>query len=86
MDENPEGQQVEDPNLRKCAICTKSIPERPYQAKSARACSPGCAKTLAAREHPEDIGPISVRRGEHYWRDRLAQESSEKPPPTGEKT
>lgn len=53
MDENPEGQQVEDPNLRKCAICTKSIPERPYQAKSVRACSPNCAKLLAVREHPD---------------------------------
>ena len=55
MDENQEMQQakVEDPNLRKCVICTKAIPERPYQAKSVRTCSPGCAKRLAVQEHPD---------------------------------
>ncbi len=39
--------------LRDCEICGKPVLARPYQADSARACSPVCAHTLAAREHPE---------------------------------
>jgi len=70
-----------DTNL--CAVCCNPIPSRPYQAKTARACSPTCAKSLAASEHPEDVGPLTARRGENYWRDRLA---SKKPTPPGEKT
>jgi len=67
-----------------CAVCGHMIPPRPYQAKTARTCSPVCAKTLAVREHPEDV---DVRRGSGhsgYWRKRLAEES-EKPTPIGEK-
>lgn len=59
MDEHPE-QQTEE-NLRKCAICNRGIPERPYQAQSVRTCSPGCAKLLAVREHP-DIGDAHQER------------------------
>jgi len=37
-----------------CAICELPIPARPYQdPATVRACSPGCAQALAAREHPE---------------------------------
>jgi hypothetical protein len=64
MDEHPE-QQTEE-NLRKCAICNRGIPERPYQAQSVRTCSPGCAKLLAVREHPD------IDSGSHAsWRRKL---------------
>lgn len=53
MNEIPAEPQADDPNLRKCAVCNLPIPERPYQAKSARVCSPSCAKLLAVREHPD---------------------------------
>jgi hypothetical protein len=39
--------------LRDCAICGQPVISRPYQAKTARTCSPMCAHTLAAREHPD---------------------------------
>ena len=68
-----------------CAVCGRPVPARPYQAHTARACSPTCAKALAAREHPE---AVEVRRGighSGYWRKRLAKERSEKPAPIGEK-
>jgi hypothetical protein len=48
---------------RRCEVCEKSIPPRPYQASTVRACSPTCAKVLAASEHP-DIDPS--------WRSRRA--------------
>jgi hypothetical protein len=41
--------------LRPCVICEGPVFARPYQANSARTCSPTCAKTLAAQEHPELI-------------------------------
>ena len=70
-------------SLRNCAVCNNPVPARPYQAITARTCSPGCAKALAASEHPEEVRATS-RRGENYWRDQLAKENSEKPTPTGE--
>ena len=42
-----------DENLRKCAICNQPILVRPYQAKTVRTCSPGCARRLAVQEHPD---------------------------------
>ena len=39
--------------LRDCAVCTQPVFARPYQAMSARTCSPVCAHMLATREHPE---------------------------------
>lgn len=39
--------------LRDCAICGKPVMAKQYQADSARTCSPVCAHTLAAREHPD---------------------------------
>ena len=39
--------------LRDCAVCGQPVTAKPYQAITARACSPVCAHTLAAREHPE---------------------------------
>jgi len=39
--------------LRACAVCGNPVTAKPYQDNSARACSPSCAHTLAAREHPE---------------------------------
>jgi hypothetical protein len=39
--------------LRACAVCDKPVVAKPYQANSARACSPICAHILAVREHPE---------------------------------
>ena len=56
--------------LRDCAVCGQPVVSRPYQAITARTCSPVCAHTLAMREHPElervsdrDIGQPS-RDGE----------------------
>jgi hypothetical protein len=42
--------------LRDCAVCGKPVMSKPYQAESARTCSPMCAQALAVREHP-DIKP-----------------------------
>ncbi len=60
--------------LRNCAICGNPVTHRKYQDDSARVCSPGCAKTLAVREHP-DIEPSTRKRlapgAPGYWRDRL---------------
>ena len=39
--------------IRDCAVCGKPVIARPLQANSARACSPGCARMLAMREHPD---------------------------------
>ena len=39
--------------LRDCAICARPVMAKPYQADSARTCSPVCAHTLAMREHPD---------------------------------
>lgn len=39
--------------IRDCVICGLAIMKRPYQANSARACAPVCARTLAVREHPD---------------------------------
>ena len=36
-----------------CLVCEKPIPVRPYQAATARACSPTCAHALAVWEHPD---------------------------------
>ena len=36
-----------------CAVCNEVIPTRSYQSSTVRTCSPGCAKELAHREHPE---------------------------------
>jgi hypothetical protein len=49
----------------KCAVCGKGIPRRPYQSKSVRACSPGCAKLLAVSEHPD----IETRSS--HWKHKL---------------
>lgn len=46
--------------LRDCAVCGKPVFARPYQANFVRACSPVCAHTLAAREHPE-LEPVPDR-------------------------
>lgn len=46
MDESPSSR-------RRCSVCSQSIPDRPYQAKTARACSPVCARRLAVQEHPD---------------------------------
>jgi hypothetical protein len=39
--------------LRDCIVCGKPVMSKPYQADSARTCSPTCAHALAAREHPD---------------------------------
>ena len=39
--------------LRDCAVCTKPVMAKPYQANSARTCSPVCAHALATKENPE---------------------------------
>jgi hypothetical protein len=69
MDETPEEKAVEQqPVGRNCAVCNLPIPERPYQAKSVRTCSPSCAKLLAVREHPD----IDSSSGSHAsWRKKL---------------
>jgi hypothetical protein len=55
--------------LRNCAVCGAPIESRRYQDDSARACGPGCAKTLAMREHPEDHRMGA--NGPGYWKKRL---------------
>ena len=44
-----------------CAVCDNPVPVRTHQASTARTCSPGCASTLARREHP-DLEPSMHRR------------------------
>lgn len=39
--------------VRDCLVCGEPIPVRQHQAPSARACSPGCARSLAVRENPD---------------------------------
>ena len=53
--------------LRDCAVCGAPVPVRPNQADSARACSPGCAKTLAVRENP-DLQPNTKTT---FWKQRI---------------
>lgn len=67
--------------MNPCAVCGHMIPPRPYQAKTARTCSPVCAKTLAAREQPatEPERP-GYRSG--YWRRRLELEAAERESPS----
>ena len=39
--------------LRDCAVCGQPVMAKPYQANSARTCTPVCAHTLAMKEHPD---------------------------------
>ena len=39
--------------LRDCAICGEPVMSKQYQKDSVRTCQPVCARTLAAREHPD---------------------------------
>jgi hypothetical protein len=39
--------------LRDCTICGEPVMMKQYQANSARACSPVCARILACRENPD---------------------------------
>ncbi len=53
-----------------CAVCGEPVPVRPYQAPTARTCSPNCAKVLALREDP-DLQPNTKST---HWKQRLAEE------------
>jgi hypothetical protein len=70
-----------------CAVCGHPVPARPYQAPTARTCSPTCAKRLALREHPADAEPVARRGGGHsdYWRKQLEKERLANLTPIGEK-
>jgi RNA polymerase-binding transcription factor DksA len=41
--------------MKLCAICGQPIPVRRFQADTVRTCSPGCAQTLAVKEHPDIV-------------------------------
>jgi hypothetical protein len=56
---------TESEKLCDCVVCGKPVPRRAYQATTARTCTPGCAKTLATREHPD------IKNSESYWRKRF---------------
>jgi len=63
---------MSETKLCDCAVCGNPVPVRAHQAPSARACSPGCAKALAVREHP-DLQQ-SVARST-YWKQRLGEDA-----------
>lgn len=45
-----------------CAVCGDPIYRRRYQADSARACTPPCARILAVREHPDIESHLKIHR------------------------
>lgn len=53
-----------------CHVCGEPVHVRPYQAPTARTCSPPCAKVLAIRENP-DLQPNTRNT---YWKDRINEE------------